>query len=88
MSLVTGNRKHRLEKHWNSGDRGSKFKGNRVPVSSGEADRLDLDGDTDSDGDEFVSPAIVPAAAESAPPPYSKVTPLRITPFEVQAGHS
>uniref|UniRef100_A0A7S0WN57 Uncharacterized protein n=2 Tax=Pyramimonas obovata TaxID=1411642 RepID=A0A7S0WN57_9CHLO len=46
----------------------SMLKSNHAPVNSGDADRLDLDGDSEEDGDEFVSPAILPAVAESAPP--------------------
>eukprot|EP00959_Pyramimonas_sp_CCMP1952_P058046 1211539-Pyramimonas_sp.AAC.1 len=46
----------------------SMLKSNHAPVNSGDADRLDLDGDSEEDGDELVSPAILPAVAESAPP--------------------
>ena len=45
----------------------SMLKSNHAPVNSGDADRLDLDGDSEEDGDEFVSPAILPAVAESPP---------------------
>lgn len=44
----------------------SQLKSVHTTVNSGEADKKDLEGETESDGDEFVSPALVPATVSES----------------------